>query len=214
MKQIKPISIIILILIFTSYSKAWLAFNGGCKVFPNQCPSSNDGNDLLNQVIDLGQLITTAGGYFLQSNSDYQIVLKKIELNEQGVIDSIDHAIQSMTAANAIYFEIWETSKTLEYDPISIEKLSLFDYYSYKLENNLNPVIFQKVEDFLKKGHIRELFQQAFNCSKRILEKLKDIKKELESSRKVDISNYWRVNQFYLEFALFGQYASEVFNTI
>jgi hypothetical protein len=31
---------------------------------------------------------------------------------------------------------------------------------------------------------------------------------------KVEISNYWRLNQLYLEFALFGQYAGEVFISI
>ena len=78
MKQIKTIAIIILFLLFTSYSKAWLAFNGGCKAFPNQC---YEGDGVSTQTLSLGQLIPIAGGHFLQSNSDYRIVLKKIELN-------------------------------------------------------------------------------------------------------------------------------------
>jgi hypothetical protein len=75
----------------------------------------------------------------------------------------------------------------------------------------LNPTIFQQVEDFLKQGHIRELFQQAYIDSSKILEKLKEIQTNLESGKKVDISKHWRLNQLYLEFALFGQYTSEVF---
>jgi hypothetical protein len=211
MKTIKTISIIILVLIFTSYSKAWLAFNGGCKVFPNQCPNANGGDYLSNQKINIGQLITEAAGHFLQSFSDYQRILKRIELSETGLNHALDKTIQSITNANALYFEIWNTSLSLEYDPLAIEKLSQFDYNGYKLENNLNPVIFQRVEDFLKPGHIMELFQQAYFDSSQILEKLKEIKKNLESHKMVDISYYWRLNQLYFEFALFGQYASEVF---
>ena len=187
---------------------AFYVFNGRCKAFPYQC---EEGQGVSTQTLSIGQLIIEAGGHFLQSNSDFQLVLKRIELSETGLIDSIDPAIQNMTAANSIYFEIWETSKSLEYDSIVIEKLSQFDYSGYKLENNLNPVIFQRVEDFLKQGHIRELFQQAYFDSSKILEKLKKIQTNLESGKKVDISDYWRLNQFHLDFALFGQYASEVF---
>jgi hypothetical protein len=185
----------------------FLSFNQGCRAFPNQC---DEGDGVSTQALNLEQLIIEAAGYFLQSNSDYQLVLKKIELNETGLIDSIDQTIQNMTNANALYFEIWETSKFLEYDPVVIEKLSQFDYYGYKVENNLNP-IFQKVEDFLKPGHARELLQQAYIDTSKILKKLKDIQTSLESGIKVDISNYWRLNQLYLDYALFGQYASEVF---
>ncbi len=116
-----------------------------------------------------------------------------------------------MTNANTLYFEIWETSNSLEYDPFVIEKMSQFDFTGYQIENNLNPVIFQRVEGFLKQGHVRELFQQAYIDTNKILEKLKEIQTTLESGKKVDISNYWRLIQLYLDFALFGQHASEVF---
>jgi len=207
----KTIKIIIITIVFVALSLnvyGLLSFNEGCRAFPNQC---DNGNGVLTQTLSIGQLIIEAGGYFLQSNSDYQFTLKKIELSETGVIDSIDQTIQSMTAANAKYFEIWNTSLSLEYDPLALDKLSQFDYTGYKLENNLNPVIFQKVEDFLKQGHVKELFQQAFIDSSKILETLKAIRVNLESGEKVDISRYWRLNQLYLDFALFGQYASEVF---
>jgi hypothetical protein len=207
----KRIKIIIIKMVFMALSLnlyGALSFNQGCKAFPNQC---DEGDGLSTQTLSLGQLIIDAGGHFLQSNSDYQNVLKRIELSENGLIDSIGQAIQSMTAANAKYLEIWETSKSLEYDPVVIEKLSQFDYTGYQVENNLNTVIFKRVEDFLKQGHVRELFQQAYIDSRKILEKLKDIQTSLESGKKVDISNYWRLNQLYLEFALFGQYASEIF---
>ena len=210
----KTIKIIIITTVFVSLSFNLYGFyvsNQGCKVFPNQCPNANGGDYLSNQKINIGQLIIDAAGHFLQSFSDYQRVLKRIELSETGLNHALDKTIQSITNANALYFEIWNISLSLEYDPLAIEKLSQFDYNGYKLENNLNPVIFQQVENFLKQGHVRDLFQQAFIDSSKILEKLKEIKTNLESHKMVDISYYWRLNQLYLEFALFGQYASEVF---
>jgi hypothetical protein len=209
MKQIKTIVTTIIFLSLSLNVYGLLSFNGGCKAFPDQCEDGGDGAS--TQTLILGQLIPTAGGYFLQSNSDYQFVLKRIELNETGVIDSIGQTIQNMSYANALYFDIWETSKSLEYDPVVIEKLYHFDYTGYQVENNLNPVIFQQVENFLKQGNVKELFQKAFEDSSKILEKLKEIQTNLEAGIKVDISNYWRLNQLYLEFALLGQYASEVF---
>ncbi len=211
MKTIKIIIVAMVFVTLSSYIYGFIVFNQGCSPFLNQCTNANGENISPNQGINIGQLIIESAGYFLQSNSDYQIALKKIELNETGVIDSIGQAIQSMATAKKKYLEIWETSKYLEYDPLVIEKLSQFDYKGYQIENNLNPVIFQKVENFLKQGHVRELFQQAFIDSSKILETLKAIRVSLESRKTVDISSYWRLNQLYLEFALFGQYASEVF---
>jgi hypothetical protein len=201
--KIKTIAITISILLLFLNLNGWLSFNSGGNPF--QYEEGTNSSDTLDKMIII------AAGHFLQSNSDYQVVLKKIELSETGVIDSINQTIQSITAANAKYFEIWNTSLSLEYDPIVIEKLSQFDYTGYKLENNLNPVIFQRLEGFLRQGHVREIFQQAFIDSSKILETLKEIRAFLESGEKVDISRYWRLNQMYLEFALFGQYASEVF---
>lgn len=195
-------------MLFSSNVYGLYVFNQGCKAFTNQC---DEGDSVSTQILSLDQLIIQAGGNFLQANSDFQSVLKKIELSESCLIDSLNNTIQNISNANTLYFEIWTISLSLDYDPIVIEKLSQFDYYGYKLENNLNPSIFQKVESFLSKGHIRELFQQAYIDSCKIMEKLKQIKSALKSGKEIDISNYWRLNQLYLEFALFGQYTSEVF---
>ena len=210
----KTIKIIIITTVFVSLSfnlYGFLVSNQGCKVFPNQCPNANGGDYLSNQKINIGQLISEAAGHFLQSFSDYQRILKKIELSETGLNHALDKTIQSMVNANALYFEIWNTSLSLEYDPLTIEKLSQFDYNGYKLENSLNPVIFQQVEDFLKPGLVKELFKKHFEDSSKILETLKALRVNLKSGKNVDISNFWRLNQFYMEFAIFGQYTSEVF---
>jgi hypothetical protein len=210
----KTIKIIVITIIFTSLSLNMYGFyvsNQVCKAFPNQC---SEGYGVSTQSLNLGQLIIEAAGHFLQSNSDYQLLLKRIELSETGVIDSIGKTIQSISSATALYYDIWVTSLSIEYDPIIIEKLSKFDYYGYKRENNLNPTIFKQVENLLKPGHVREVFKKHFEDSSKILKKLKEIQTDLESGIKVDISKYWRLNQLYLEFALFGQYTSEVFVNI
>ena len=112
MKTIKTIIITTVFVALSVHIHSALVFNQGCSAFQNQCPNANDGN-LSNQKINLGQLIINAAGHFLQSNSEYQIVLKKIELNETGVIDSIGQVIKSMANANALYFEILEIAWNL-----------------------------------------------------------------------------------------------------
>lgn len=128
---------ILLVSLTTSYVYGWLAFNESCNTFiPAQC---NPGiNKSLTSGVGLGQLIIDGGGYFLQANGDFQVFLAKVELsaaygvNYEELRASLDKAIENMKMANSLYYEIWQLSLTLEYDPVVLGKLKVFDYMGYQ----------------------------------------------------------------------------------
>jgi hypothetical protein len=213
-KKSLAIIIFVLSLSLNVHVHGLLSFNQGCKAFPNQC---DDSKNKSSSSPTLGQLIIEAAGYFLQSHSDYKFFLKKVELSEINGIKYdemqivLNNTISSMELASNNYLEIWEISQTIEYEPLVIERLKSFDYAKYESENNLIPSIFYKVESFLNKGDVRGIFQKAYNDSCEILEKVKDVKKEISAKKMPELSKLWRSNQSYIEFDLFGQYVSEVF---
>ena len=116
-----------------------------------------------------------------------------------------------MNMANSTYWQIWQTSKRLEYDAVVLEKLCQFDYLSYQAENNLDPVIFEKVLNYLKAGDVRGTYKQAYHATGEILPGLEILKINIDKNKLPQIKTCWRLNQLYLEAELFGQYVSEVF---
>lgn len=215
----KTIILITLIFALTGYGYSHFAANYSCEVFtPNQCTGDGgDGAMSRSSSPLLGQLITISAGYFLASNSDFQLFLNKIELSEIYNTDFanlkmiIDKATVNMELANATYYEIWETSKTLEYNPVVLEKLRQFDYFGYQAENNLNPAIFQQVVGLLRSGDIRAAYEKFYYATGEILEGLKKVKTMVDSNTIPKIADLWQINRQYLFLEIFGQHISEVF---
>ncbi|MCP5102041.1 MAG: hypothetical protein GY950_01615, partial [bacterium] len=180
---------------------------------PDQCTDTEN----KSSTAGLGRLIVDGAAYFMQSTSDYKLFLKHIErsefygVNYPELLDIMDAVIQNMEWANAAYYELWQASKTLDYNKTVLEALSRFDYRGYGLKNNLNPSIFLRVEEFLKGGDVRGAYQKLYNDTGKILEKLKELKTSVQLSMIPQISKCWRLNQMYLELDLFGQYTAEVF---
>ncbi|HLP44991.1 MAG TPA: hypothetical protein VK469_03555 [Candidatus Kapabacteria bacterium] len=165
----------------------------------------------------LGQLVIDGAGYLLQSNSDFQCFLKKVELsaaygvNYEELRSSLDKAIDNMTVANSLYYEIWQLSMTLEYNPDVLEKLRKFDYKGYQIKNGLNQTIFKVAAHLLKKGDVRGSYQVFYLGTEKILAGLKEIKSTIAANNIPVIADCWRFNQSLLELELYGQYVAEVF---
>jgi len=168
-------------------------------------------------ALDLGQLLVTGAGYFIQSNSDYQLFLKTIEMsdiygmNSEDMADSIDNAIKHMEMANETYYQILQVSNLFEYNPTILEKLKNFEYDNYQYINRLNSAIFYQVKQLLKPGNVRGCYQKFYIATNEILDRLRSIKSSSDTLIMPRISDCWRLNQLYMEMALFGQYTSEVF---
>ncbi len=111
-------------------------------------------------------------------------------------------------------YKILQLADTLEYNPLVQEKLRDFDYSGYREKNRLNPSVFGQVEELLKSGDVRGCYQKFYTVTVDILGRLASIKAAAETGTLPGIPACWRLNQLYLEMALFGQYASEVFMNI
>jgi len=213
MKRITILSTIIFALISIN-TYGFYVSNQTCLAFPNQCSSEFKA---LTLTPSLNELIIKAGGYYLQSHSNYNLLLKKLELAELEGIDYeelkslIDRTISSLDSANKLYLKIWETSLILEYDPIIIDKLKSFDYIKYRREKRLLPSVFRIVEKLLRRGDVRGLFQKNYIDTRNLLTMLIDISSDIDLCTVPHVSKMWRTNQSFIEFNLVGQYSSEVF---
>ena len=202
------------VLTINSYGLFVLNETGGA-FNPNPCEDCKD-----YAATGLEQLIVIGAGYFIQSNSDYQLFLKTIEMsdiygiNYEDMNNTIDNAIKQMEMANETYYQIILVSNLLEYNQAVLEKLKYFNYTYYQYVNRLNPTIFKQVEKFLKSGDVRGCYQKFYTATNEILHRLRGIQSSVETLTMPEIADCWRLNQLYLEIALFGQYTAEVFMNI
>jgi hypothetical protein len=215
MKVLKSLTIFTFaVLLMVTDGYGYFSYNRSCEAFPEQCEG---GEGLGISALSLGRLIIEAAGGYMKSHSDYQLLLREIELsglygtNFVVLQELINKAIENMNIANSTYWQIWQTSKGLDYDPVVLVKLRQFDYFSYQLENNLDPVIFEKVVNYLKAGDVRGSYKQAYHATGEILHSLETLKINIDKNKLPKIKTCWRLNQLYLETELFGQYVSEVF---
>jgi len=214
------LSIIVTLSLISVLSFGRFYANWPCLLYDGQCPTDDPNLSSIQSVSpSLGQLSIEAAGFFLQSNSDYQAFLKKIELaeiynvNDSDLTELINSAIENMEMANSIYYQVWQISKTLERNPVVLQKLIQFDYALILEEKRFIPSIFIEVESFLKTGNMPGAFEVIYNDTGEILKGMKSLKTFFETNF-IDIPKCWEVNQLFLKSQLFGQYISQVFYEI
>jgi len=215
MKILKALAVVtFVVLLLAANGYGYFSYNRSCEAFPEQC---EEGQGLNISTPPLGQLIIEAAGYYIKSNSDYQLFLREIELsgpngpNFAVLQELVNNAIENMRMANTAYWQIWQASEALDYDPVVLEKLCQFDYPGYQAGNNPNPVIFEKAANYLKNGDVRGTYRQANIAAAEILQGLEILKSSIDKNKLPKLNACWRLNQLYLETELFGQYVSEVF---
>lgn len=215
MKILKSVVIFTFAVLLTAANGyGYFSYNRSCEAFPEQCEG---GEGLSISTPPLGQLIIDAASRYIKSNSDYQLLLREIELSDPNgpnfavLQELVDNAIENMNMANSTYWQIWQTSEALNYDPVVLEKLCQFDYPGYQAENNPNPVIYAKAANYLKNGDVRGTYRQACIATAEILQELDTLKTNIDKNKLPKLNACWRLNQLYLETELFGQYVSEVF---
>ena len=215
----KKLTLMTFIFIFFTgiYVNGYFLFNEPEILFLTS-PIENDGLD--TKYNTLKNLLIVGAGHFLQSNSDYQLFLKNVELsgivevNTGEILSALEGALNNLEKAKETYYKILQLAGTLEYNPLVQEKLRDFDYSGYCEKNQLNQPVFQQVEELLKAGDVRGCYQKFYMETVDILERLASIKTAVETGALPGIPACWRLNQLYLEMELFGQYASEVFMNI
>ncbi|MGD2091754.1 MAG: hypothetical protein PVH61_36610 [Candidatus Aminicenantes bacterium] len=216
------ISMIITLSLMSLYCYGYFYANWPCLLYEGQCETdTSKQSSIQNLSPTLGQLSIEAAGFFLQSNSDYQAFLKKIELSEiYGINDEelkelITGAIENMEIAHSIYYRVWQMSKSLERNPLVLQKLAQFDYGLILEEKSLITSIFNEVERYLKKGNMPGAFERIYIDTGDILQEMKSLESMIQiNSIDIIIPLCWEVNQRLLESTLFGQYISHVFYEI
>jgi len=214
------ISILITLSLMSVYCFGFFYANWPCLLYNGHCPPLNSNQSSIQSLSpSLGQLSIEAAGFFLQSNSDYQGFLKKVELSEiygadyAELIDLMTSTIDNMEMANSFYYQVLQLSKSLERNPVVLRKMTRLDYRLIFDEKRMIPSIFIEVENFLKPGNMSGAFEKIYNDTGEILKGMKSLRTLLESNF-IDIPKCWEVNQLLLKSQLFGQYISQVFYEI
>ena len=164
--------------------------------------------------------VIEGAGYFLNSHSNFQEFLNRVELSDLNGIDFNDmreilyKAIEDMEKAKNVYYNLKKEADITPYNQVMINFLLDFDYDNFREEKGLNLIEYNKVKNYLIKGDIRGVFSTFLLNSESILEQLYTIKEWIDSDKFPEISILWRVNQAYFEAQLFGQYTSEIFYSI
>ena len=161
--------------------------------------------------------IVQGAGYFLKANSDIQILLRHVELQELEGIDyqemqrMVNSALENMNNAKQTYEILILTALKTPYNQSVIDILKDFDYESFMKENGLNGVIYEKMRGFLQKGDITGVFKYTYSRCLEIIYLLDAINLAVSRYYLPGLSIFWRLNESTADVSLFGSYVARVF---
>ena len=186
------------------------------------CAFSEGGGEGISIVKDISikLYIIEGAGYFLNSYSDMHLFLNKVEMSELNGIDYKElrdilfRAIENMEKVKVAYYNLKQKADNTPYNQSVIDNLLSFDYQGFQKERGLNKQIFRDVKYYLSKGDVRGFFTILLSNTEQILSKLYTVKESVDAEKFPEISTLWRINQDYSGTMLFGQYASEIFQTV
>lgn len=164
--------------------------------------------------------ITLGAGYYLNANSSFQEFLKMVEMQDIGGIDVFamqkesGSSLVNMQNAAFIYMILVKQAEVTPYNEVVITRLKNFDYQSFMLENNLNPVVFSEVEEYLQIGDITGLLKKVYVDLVEIAAMLKSVNEELDLNRIPQLTELWRINETFSHMSLFGSYTARVFSEV
>lgn len=127
-------------------------------------------------------LISMGAKHYLDGYSDVLEFLNRFELSDLYGLDYaelnqiLDSAIHNMNNAYNNYFMLILTAEFTPYNTTFIDKLKTFDYRDFEKTHHLNAVIFDKVEEYLKKGDITGAFKACRTDIMEIIAVLERIK--------------------------------------
>jgi hypothetical protein len=177
-----------------------------------------DGTSAINNTIEY--YITLGAGHYLKANSNFQEFLTMVEMRDIRGIDftamqnSAGSALENLENSEFIYMLLVNQAEATPYNETVINRLKDFDYQSFMMENDLNPVVFAEVEGFLQKGDITGLLKKVHADLVKIVEMLKPVNEELALNRVPQLPVIWRINETFSHMSLFGSYTARVFSEV
>ncbi len=193
---------------FNAFSRVIL--NGTTNVFSTQFESTTN----------MEVLVIEAAGYYLKSHSEYLALLNKIELSDIDGINypelqaHIQNAVTNMELAKAKYTALVQAAGTAVYDPAIVAQLTAFNYSAFQTSNDLQKDLFDDVKSYLETGDVRGVYNELLSGASDVLDRLNFIKTDIDASQLPQMPELWRLNQYYAQHHLFGQYAAEVMYAI
>jgi len=187
----------------------------------NGAGGSNGGDgDKSLEVNPVENLVIQGAVYYLQSCSDIQIILQRIE---QQAFKSVDYtemlglvgeALDQITSARETYERLLITVKDTPTNPVFIQELINFDYHIFMKEYGLIEGVFTEVEGYLSQGDIIGLLTSFYERLKNIEIYLRIIKRYVSAGNLPSLSIFWKLNETCAEASLFGSYATRVFHAV
>lgn len=164
--------------------------------------------------------ITEGAGYYLGATSDINSILKIFELQNNDGVDFdrfyrlVDNALNSMNQSVSTYEILIEKAEKTPYNQIVLNKLAIFDYHSFSLENRLNQDIFKVAESYLQHGRIIDVFKHTYANFLVIKGILTSIKSDIALKQVPELTVMWNLNELCLETLFFGSYVARIFHEV
>jgi hypothetical protein len=219
----KSLSIITLLMVwlvfmFSVNLNALMFGNESDKAYSPPPPAPNGTASISS--ITLRQLIADGGSRFFKSAGYIDQSFSLVESAEvtgpdyMGLQKNLNAAISYLEQSRTTYLQLKNHAAVIPYNQEVISKLLNFDYDSFQQENDLFPVIFEKVKGFLAVGNVTGIYNEFYSYTGCILDLLYLLKKDIDAGIFPNLSTIWSVNQKYSEIKLFGQYVARVFFSI
>jgi hypothetical protein len=191
-------------------------------VIANHGESGYDGGDDGNRSAanPLKILIIEGAGHFIQSHALFQQFLHKIELAElygvnynelRGILNETLTGIES---AKTAYYDFIKLAAVTPYNQSFLNALKYFDYEDFREKNNLNAIIFLRLESLLRIGNVTGVYEEIHARTGEICQLLLSVKSTVDKDIFPGIPVLWEINRVYFDSYLFGQYAAMIFNNI
>lgn len=164
--------------------------------------------------------IIEGAGYYLNSYSEFLLVLNRLELAEKnGLMYNeiqmiLDRAISMMEDAREVYTSLKSEAFSTPYDPIVIDKLLDFDYDKFQKKNDLVEPIFDQVKYHLEQGEISEIYARVLLDVEEILRVALLIREKIILEEFPENSAIWNLDETLSISLRFGQYVARVFHEI
>lgn len=161
--------------------------------------------------------IVEGAGYFLKANSDIQLLLRLVELQDLQGIDFqdiqavVNSTLENMNNLRQTYERLIQKAETTPYNQSVINVLKNFAYEAFMKENGLNGEIFEKVRGFLQTGDITGVFKYTYSRYQEIIELLNVIKQAVSGNKLPVLSIFWQLNENTSYVSYFGSYVARVF---
>jgi hypothetical protein len=198
----------IFVMIIGVYSQALIMGNRGEIVYPP---------DPGFKSVSIDSYIIEGAARFLAAYSNTLTLLNRVELSGVSGVDYkelgilVNSAISNMEKAKAAYGNLKQQAEATSYNREIIDILAVFDYTRFRESKGLNPVIFDRIQNYLVKGDVNGVWGFLYDKTETLLKKMYDVKSSVDTARFPGIENLWRLNQEFSETILFGQYAAEIF---